>query len=618
MKLHDQKKDNTQNSAASNNVAGAIQLQDNRPSSSLQKKQPGALNNLPGDEAAIQKKENNTGLPENIKTGVENLSGIAMDDVTVHYNSAKPAQLNAHAYAQGSSIHIAPGQEKHLPHEAWHVVQQKQGRVKPTLQMKSGVPVNDDRGLEKEADAMGAKALNINRAPAPTQFQRMPVRLRTVNTNIQLSAMLPNAAVKRLSPLMPRNNTVQLLGWTSLGRLNPRRYLPEWKGIGYSAKQMEEPQNRLDGGPMASLGRLNPRLYLPEWKGLGYSQKQMMEPQNYLQGPLSLLGRANPRLHLPKGYGRYSDTQMTENFNAGDKKMTVKGSNPLEALGREHWWKLFMDKKFHDRPENKHEPGMFFDKDKSPGYYRSMMEAFQKAIIKDRGKKVNYERYTEYHDLVSKYISSGKKTGEMRRLGGKEAVSSFTIPPMPVREEKEAKLTPEKDAELLERQNALAEMKEEKVHDRPLLTGFDKSKGYGRQDKTVSSYVHVPGEKAHMAIETKYPVLEGRLLVNTILKGHYDGNHEGGSRAMIRSIAKTIRALHVGHFFVDGNGRHNIFLLMNKLLVDGGFEPSILPNGPDVFGGLKTVDGLVKDMEEGMGAFRELVKSTGGESKKQK
>jgi hypothetical protein len=27
-----------------------------------------------------------------------------------------------------------PGQEQHLPHEAWHVVQQKQGRVKPTGQ----------------------------------------------------------------------------------------------------------------------------------------------------------------------------------------------------------------------------------------------------------------------------------------------------------------------------------------------------------------------------------------------------------------------------------------------------------------------------------------------------
>ena len=108
------------------------------------------------------------GLPAPLKSGVEQLSGISLDHVRVHYNSPRPAQLQAHAYAQGSDIHLAPGQEKHLPHEAWHVVQQAQGRVKPTLQMKSGVPVNDDRGLEREADRMGARALQVRaQAHAP-------------------------------------------------------------------------------------------------------------------------------------------------------------------------------------------------------------------------------------------------------------------------------------------------------------------------------------------------------------------------------------------------------------------------------------------------------------------
>ena len=111
--------------------------------------------------AQREQKPNHTGMPDNLKSGIENLSGYAMDDVKVHYNSAKPAQLNAHAYAQGTDIHVAPGQEQHLPHEAWHVVQQKQGRVQPTMQMKAGVPVNDDAGLENEADVMGAKAVAL-------------------------------------------------------------------------------------------------------------------------------------------------------------------------------------------------------------------------------------------------------------------------------------------------------------------------------------------------------------------------------------------------------------------------------------------------------------------------
>ncbi|WP_231501993.1 DUF4157 domain-containing protein [Herbaspirillum sp. RV1423] len=95
-----------------------------------------------------------------------------MDHVKVHYNSSEPAQLNAHAYAQGSDIHVAPGQEQHLPHEAWHVVQQAQGRVQPTRQMKQGVPVNDDAGLEAEADTMGAMALRLNPGNAVLQHYR--------------------------------------------------------------------------------------------------------------------------------------------------------------------------------------------------------------------------------------------------------------------------------------------------------------------------------------------------------------------------------------------------------------------------------------------------------------
>jgi len=114
-----------------------------------------------------QEKANNTGLPNNLKSGIENLSGYSMDDVKVHYNSDQPAQLNAHAYAQGTDIHLATGQEKHLPHEAWHVVQQKQGRVKPTMQMKDKVSINDDAGLEKEADIMGAKAIQFSTNKIP-------------------------------------------------------------------------------------------------------------------------------------------------------------------------------------------------------------------------------------------------------------------------------------------------------------------------------------------------------------------------------------------------------------------------------------------------------------------
>lgn len=101
----------------------------------------------------VQGKENTTGLPDALKTGIENLSGYSMDNVKVHYNSSKPAQLNALAYAQDTDIHIAPGQEQHLSHEAWHVVQQKTGRTDPMPETLAQTGPGDGATLQTKRDA---------------------------------------------------------------------------------------------------------------------------------------------------------------------------------------------------------------------------------------------------------------------------------------------------------------------------------------------------------------------------------------------------------------------------------------------------------------------------------
>ena len=112
---------------------------------------------LQGD---VGEADNRNGMPRPLKAGLEALSGVDLSGIRVHYNASKPAQLNALAYTQGKDIHIGPGQEKHLPHEGWHAVQQMQERVHPTTQTK-GVSINEDAGLEREADVMGVKALQI-------------------------------------------------------------------------------------------------------------------------------------------------------------------------------------------------------------------------------------------------------------------------------------------------------------------------------------------------------------------------------------------------------------------------------------------------------------------------
>ncbi len=143
-------------------------LDSSSQSESLQRKADMANNAAQRAEAP---RPNNTGMPDNLKAGIESLSGFSMDDVRVHYNSSKPATVQALAYTQGTDIHVAPGQEKHLPHEAWHVAQQMAGRVSPTTNI-NGMPVNDNTALEHEADVMGERALQRKGMGCSTTLQK--------------------------------------------------------------------------------------------------------------------------------------------------------------------------------------------------------------------------------------------------------------------------------------------------------------------------------------------------------------------------------------------------------------------------------------------------------------
>ncbi len=110
-----------------------------------------------GNEARSRKpvKRNDTGIPPQLKRRVEESSGFSLDDVRVSYHSDRPARLDARAYTQGNRVYIGPGQERHLPHELGHVVQQKQGIVRADTRHASGVKMNTDPVLERQADEIG-------------------------------------------------------------------------------------------------------------------------------------------------------------------------------------------------------------------------------------------------------------------------------------------------------------------------------------------------------------------------------------------------------------------------------------------------------------------------------
>jgi ribosomal protein S18 acetylase RimI-like enzyme len=106
-------------------------------------------------------------IPAPVRTKMESAFNTSFANVRVHKGNHADA-VGAIAYTQGNHIHFAPGRfnpetssgQALLGHELAHVVQQRQGRVKPTTQV-NGLPVNDQVALEKEADTLGQKAAQM-------------------------------------------------------------------------------------------------------------------------------------------------------------------------------------------------------------------------------------------------------------------------------------------------------------------------------------------------------------------------------------------------------------------------------------------------------------------------
>jgi hypothetical protein len=104
---------------------------------------------------------------EDIKGKMENSFGHDFSNVKIHTNSERAEEVGAIAFTQGEHIHFAHGQfnpvsrsgQELLGHEYAHVVQQRQGRVKATVQAEN-FHLNEDISLENEANKLGKLAAN--------------------------------------------------------------------------------------------------------------------------------------------------------------------------------------------------------------------------------------------------------------------------------------------------------------------------------------------------------------------------------------------------------------------------------------------------------------------------
>ena len=148
-------------------------------------------------------KKNKTGLPDRLKAGVETLSGLAMDDVKVHYNADKPVQLQAYAYVQGKDIQLKrmEGEEIQSIHAAAAAGVQGTGHPLPHFdKIQKSFGQHDVSGVQAFSDAkaknasrdIGAKAYTTGHKIA---FSSVSPDLHTTAHEATLWLLLPALAV---------------------------------------------------------------------------------------------------------------------------------------------------------------------------------------------------------------------------------------------------------------------------------------------------------------------------------------------------------------------------------------------------------------------------------------
>ena len=121
------------------------------------------LDALPTDTVDVKAKGSGVMLPEEVRAKMEAALGMDFSEVRIHVGP-QAASVGALAFTRGLDIFFAPGHyqpwsregQELLAHELTHVVQQSEGRAGASREV-DGVPINDEAGLEREADLMGAQ-----------------------------------------------------------------------------------------------------------------------------------------------------------------------------------------------------------------------------------------------------------------------------------------------------------------------------------------------------------------------------------------------------------------------------------------------------------------------------
>lgn len=290
------------------------------------------------------------------------------------------------------------------------------------------------------------------------------------------------------------------------------------------------------------------------------------------------------------------------------------GGSPVTQLPRDRWWKLFIEGRYHGSG-NKHRE-MIFDLEQSPGFYNAMMKAFDKWLSArpSPADKVDFKRYHAMHAAVTNCVFKlNDKVSERatrRFIPVPHELSHYTNFPI-------AATGHDISWESLKEMNDDGDIGTYKTLMANLHAPKDVLEHWVERDWATS--LLTSNMSNQLLWGTAYEQSEVKGKVNGLFERYHrerdQAQQQSAKKARVelklRAIVRAIRALHVGHFYADANGRLNTMLLLNYLLLQEGFNPVIL-HDTAIFGGALRMYDLVTAVREGMEAFEQEV----AESKK--
>lgn len=152
-----------------------------------------------GNSTSTLTLNNETGIPDDLKTYVEAASGVSLNQVCVHYDSPKPAEMKLTIYSEGLDIYVASGAEGELGKELWKMVDylRKQEEVEKATESLIASPPEKTSSEEPPKDKKEEKKAPEKEEKKETSEPAVDPHKTTVEEEKYASAAIHNKQVEQ-------------------------------------------------------------------------------------------------------------------------------------------------------------------------------------------------------------------------------------------------------------------------------------------------------------------------------------------------------------------------------------------------------------------------------------